>query len=67
MQGIPDVSANGAEYRAWEGGVEYHFYGTSLAAPLWGSIITLVSDIRCRICTCVLSSTLDQRRTDCRW
>jgi tripeptidyl-peptidase I len=45
-RGYPDVSANGAEYRAYTNGTDYHYYGTSLAAPLWGSIMTLINEER---------------------
>lgn len=31
----PDVSANGAYLRAWLDQVDYHWFGTSLAAPIW--------------------------------
>lgn len=40
------MSANGAEYRAYLDGVDYHWYGTSLASPLWASIITLINEER---------------------
>ncbi|CZR58662.1 related to serine protease [Phialocephala subalpina] len=45
-RGFPDVSANGAEFRAYNNQTLYHFYGTSLAAPIWGSIITLINEER---------------------
>jgi len=45
-RGIPDVSANGANFRAFTNGTEYHWFGTSLAAPLWASIVTLVNQER---------------------
>ncbi len=45
-RGYPDVSANGAEYRAYTNGTDYHYYGTSLSAPLWASIITLINEER---------------------
>lgn len=45
-RGYPDVSANGARYRAYNNGTDYHFYGTSLASPLWASIITLINEER---------------------
>jgi len=48
-RGFPDVSANGAELRAFNGGTNYHFYGTSLSAPIWGSIITLINEERTAI------------------
>lgn len=38
----PDVAANGANFRAYMDGTDYHFYGTSLAAPLFASVLTLV-------------------------
>lgn len=45
-RGFPDVSANGAQFRAYNDLVDSHFYGTSLAAPIWGSIITLINEER---------------------
>lgn len=42
-RGYPDVSANGARLPAFLDGELYHFYGTSLAAPLFASVLTLVS------------------------
>jgi tripeptidyl-peptidase I len=38
----PDVSANGANFRAFAGGVLYHFFGASLSSPLFASVLTLV-------------------------
>lgn len=48
-RGFPDVSANGAELLFFEGNQSYHSYGTSLAAPIWGSIITLINQERTAI------------------
>ncbi|KAG9240127.1 Pro-kumamolisin, activation domain-containing protein [Calycina marina] len=45
-RGLPDVSANGAAFRAYNNQVDYHWYGTSLSAPIWGSIITLINEER---------------------
>ncbi|KAK3678498.1 hypothetical protein LTR78_001795 [Recurvomyces mirabilis] len=45
-RGIPDVSANGANFRAYTNGTDYHWYGTSLAAPLWASVLTLINEER---------------------
>ncbi|KAL9093502.1 MAG: hypothetical protein Q9165_003897 [Trypethelium subeluteriae] len=45
-RGFPDVSANGAELLASNDLQILHFYGTSLAAPIWGSIITLINEER---------------------
>ena len=45
-RGFPDVSANGAEFRAYTNRTDFHYYGTSLAAPIWGSIITLINEER---------------------
>ncbi|KAF2664742.1 subtilisin-like protein [Microthyrium microscopicum] len=45
-RGYPDVSANGASLGITVGGGHYHEYGTSLAAPLWAAIITLVNEAR---------------------
>jgi tripeptidyl-peptidase I len=41
-RGYPDVAANGANYRAYADGNDYHWYGTSLASPLFASVLTLV-------------------------
>jgi tripeptidyl-peptidase I len=41
-RGIPDVSANGALFDSYLRGKLKPGYGTSLAAPIWGSIMTLV-------------------------
>lgn len=38
----PDVSANGAKFRAYTDGLDYHWYGSSLASPLFASVLTLV-------------------------
>ena len=38
-----DVSANGANFMAFTNGTLGPWYGTSLASPLWASVITLVS------------------------
>lgn len=46
-RGIPDVSANGAFFTTFNQGKQTKFYGTSLAAPLWGSLITLINEERC--------------------
>lgn len=45
-RGFPDIAANGAAFRAFNDGTEYHFYGTSLAAPLWAAVITLINQER---------------------
>ncbi|KKY25269.1 putative protease s8 tripeptidyl peptidase [Phaeomoniella chlamydospora] len=45
-RGVPDVSANGANFRAFVAGVDAHLFGTSLAAPIWASIITLINQER---------------------
>lgn len=39
----PDVAANGVNFRAYTNGIDYHWYGTSLASPLFASVLTLVS------------------------
>ena len=38
----PDVAANGANFRAYLNGVDEHWYGSSLASPLFASVLTLV-------------------------
>lgn len=42
----PDVSANGANFRMFTNLTNEHWYGTSLAAPLWASVITLINEER---------------------
>jgi tripeptidyl-peptidase-1 len=42
----PDVSANGAHFPSYLDGTLYHFYGSSLASPLFASVLTLVSCVR---------------------
>ncbi|KAJ5618801.1 subtilisin-like protein [Penicillium lagena] len=42
----PDVSANGAQYRAYMGGELYHFYGSSLASPLFASVLNMINEER---------------------
>jgi tripeptidyl-peptidase-1 len=41
-RGYPDVSANGVNLRAFTDGYDYHWYGSSLASPLFASVLTLV-------------------------
>ncbi|OQO09603.1 hypothetical protein B0A48_05005 [Cryoendolithus antarcticus] len=48
-RGYPDVSANGANFRAYTNGTDYHYYGTSLASPLFASVITLINEERTAI------------------
>ncbi|KAK5991871.1 Aorsin [Cladobotryum mycophilum] len=48
-RGIPDISANGANFRAFVNGSEGHWFGTSLAAPLWASVITLINQERAKV------------------
>lgn len=45
-RGIPDVSANGAYFGTFAQGFSKLQYGTSLAAPLWASVITLLNEER---------------------
>ncbi|KAH6647170.1 peptidase S8/S53 domain-containing protein [Truncatella angustata] len=45
-RGFPDISANGANFRAFNGGNDYHWFGTSLAAPLWAAVLTLINQER---------------------
>jgi len=45
-RGYPDVSANGANFRAYTNGTNFHWYGTSLAAPLFASVLTLINEER---------------------
>lgn len=39
----PDVSANGAVFPAYTNGSLEHYYGSSLASPLFASVLNLVS------------------------
>ncbi|KAK4541079.1 hypothetical protein LTR36_008304 [Oleoguttula mirabilis] len=45
-RGYPDVSANGAYMLAYTGQSLGHWFGTSLASPIWASVITLVNQQR---------------------
>lgn len=42
-RGIPDIAANGAYFKSYLDGELVHFFGSSLASPLFASVITLVS------------------------
>lgn len=49
----PDVSANGALFPAYTNGALHHFYGASLASPLFASVLNLASrefEFVCRLC-----------------
>ncbi|UKZ82800.1 hypothetical protein TrVFT333_010598 [Trichoderma virens FT-333] len=48
-RGIPDISANGANFRAFNNLRDGHWFGTSLAAPLWASVITLINQERAKV------------------
>lgn len=43
---VPDVAANGANMLLYAGGEPGKFLGTSLSAPIWGSVITLINQQR---------------------
>ena len=43
---MPDVSANGVNFMSYVGGTNGPNYGTSLAAPIWASILTLINEQR---------------------
>ncbi|KAK4897639.1 hypothetical protein LTR27_004785 [Elasticomyces elasticus] len=43
---VPDVAANAANMVLYVGGELSKFYGASLAAPIWGSVITLINQQR---------------------
>jgi len=45
-RGYPDISANGANFRMFTGGQDFHFFGTSLAAPLWAAVVSLLNSER---------------------
>lgn len=42
----PDVAANGARFRAYTDSYDYFYYGSSLASPLFASVLTLVSRLQ---------------------
>jgi tripeptidyl-peptidase I len=50
-RGFPDVSANGANFRAFNAGTDRHWYGTSLASPLFASVLTLVCSAPLILCS----------------
>lgn len=59
----PDVSANGARFRAYTDGHDYFYYGASLAAPLFASVLNLVRTFFWITgLTKSLTCCLDQRR-----
>ncbi|KAK5693413.1 hypothetical protein LTR97_009982 [Elasticomyces elasticus] len=43
---VPDVAANAANMLLYVGGELGKFYGASLAAPIWGSVVTLINQQR---------------------
>lgn len=45
-RGFPDISANGANYVVAVDGVFSLLYGTSASAPVVGSILTLINEVR---------------------
>ena len=45
-RGFPDVSANGANLQYYLLGMLMPQYGTSLAAPIWASVVTLINEKR---------------------
>ncbi|KXJ85420.1 protease S8 tripeptidyl peptidase I [Microdochium bolleyi] len=45
----PDVSANGASFASFLNGKVVHFYGSSLASPLFASVLTLLNQDRARV------------------
>ncbi|TVY38071.1 Aorsin [Lachnellula occidentalis] len=45
-RGYPDVSANGAFFLTFLNLTERNFFGTSLAAPIFGSVVTLINEER---------------------
>jgi len=45
-RGYPDISANGVNFRAYTDAIDYHWYGTSLASPLFASVLTLINEER---------------------
>jgi tripeptidyl-peptidase-1 len=67
----PDVSANGAHFPAYMNGTLFHFYGASLASPLFASVLTLVrhvcSSCAGRIFTDLCVCFVVERGTRCSW
>lgn len=53
----PDVSANGAVFPAYTGGSLAHYYGSSLASPLFASVLNLVS-LELKFCLLTVLMTL---------
>ncbi|RFU29342.1 hypothetical protein B7463_g7016, partial [Scytalidium lignicola] len=45
-RGFPDVAANGANLLAYVAGEQVHFFGTSLASPIFASVVTLLNEDR---------------------
>ncbi|KAF2163195.1 hypothetical protein M409DRAFT_37314, partial [Zasmidium cellare ATCC 36951] len=45
-RGVPDVSANGANFTTFNMGSETNFFGTSLSSPLWASLLALINQKR---------------------
>ncbi|KAI0484995.1 Pro-kumamolisin, activation domain-containing protein [Xylariaceae sp. FL0804] len=45
----PDVSANGANFASFLNGEAVHFYGSSLASPLFATVITMLNEERAAI------------------
>lgn len=45
-RGYPDVSANGAFLLVYNNLTQFTFFGTSLASPIFGSVITLINEER---------------------
>lgn len=45
-RGYPDIAANGAEFRAYTAGIDEHWYGSSLASPLFASVFNLINEER---------------------
>ncbi|OQD73962.1 hypothetical protein PENDEC_c013G01858 [Penicillium decumbens] len=45
----PDAAANGAQFRAYTNGLDVHYYGSSLASPLFASVLNLINEERLAI------------------
>ncbi|KAI2787404.1 Aorsin [Penicillium oxalicum] len=45
----PDVAANGARFPAYTNGAALHYYGASLASPLFASVLNLINEERLAI------------------
>ena len=57
-----DVSANGARMLSYTNKTIYHEFGASLAAPIWASVITLVTSVQASQCRANLTLKINIER-----